>query len=95
VRILWGIIGALLGLVLLSMLFQQLRPVRPDTGHPPTLGFTSRKQILNAPIPDMAKEALMRPNKATEQLDVRIESPSARVSAGLEDDNRLRAFDEL
>jgi hypothetical protein len=43
----------------------------------------------------MAKEALMRPNKATEQLDVRIESPSARVSAGLEDDNRLRAFDEL
>jgi hypothetical protein len=77
------------------MLFQQLRPVHPDTGHTPALDFTSREQILNAQIPDMAKEAIMRPNKAKEQLDVRIKSPSAKASAGLKDDGRLRAFDEL
>ncbi|KAL5379788.1 hypothetical protein DPSP01_008258 [Paraphaeosphaeria sporulosa] len=95
VRILWGIIGALLSLVLLSILFQQLRPVHPDTGHTHALDFASREQILNAPIPDMAKEAIMRPNKAKEQLDVRIESPSARAEAGVPEDDRLRVFDEL
>ncbi|KAF2442553.1 hypothetical protein P171DRAFT_434031 [Karstenula rhodostoma CBS 690.94] len=95
VRILWGVVGALLGLVLLSILFQQLRPVHPDTGHTRALDFASREQILNAPIPDIAKEAIMRPNQAKEQLDVRIESPSARASAALPEDDRLRVFDEL
>jgi hypothetical protein len=96
VRILWGIIGALLSLVLLSILFQQLRPVHPDTAHTRALDFASRKQILSAPIPDIAKEVIMRPNQAREQLDVRIESPSASASAGLQEDDRLRrVFDEL
>lgn len=95
-RILWSIIGAILGLVMLSIVFQQLRPVHPDTGHTPALDFVSREQILNAPIPDIAKEAIMRPNKDKEPLDVRIQSPSAKASAGLPDtDHRLRAFDEL
>ncbi|KAJ4345644.1 uncharacterized protein N0V89_011778 [Didymosphaeria variabile] len=93
VRILWGIISALLGLVVLSSLFQQLKPVHPDTGHTPALDFASREQILNAPIPDIAKEAIMRPKK--EPLDVRLQSPSIKGTIGLADDHRLRAFDEL
>lgn len=94
-RILWGIIGALLSLVLLSILFQQLRPVHPDTGRTPALGFASREQILSAPIPDIAKEVIMQPNQGREQLDVRIASPSARALAGVQEDDRLRIFDEL
>lgn len=69
--------------------------MHPDTGHTRALDFASREQILNAPIPDIAKEAIMRPNKAKEQLDVRIESPSARASTGLLEDDRLHVFDEL
>ncbi|KAF9736206.1 hypothetical protein PMIN02_010129 [Paraphaeosphaeria minitans] len=95
VRILWGIIGALLSLVLLSILFQQLRPVHPDTGHTRALDFASRKQILNAPIPDMAKDAILKPNKAKEQLDVRIELPSSGADTGSPADDSLRIFDEL
>lgn len=92
-RILWSIIGTIVGVILLSILFQQLRPVHPDHEHMRTLDFASREQILNAPIPDMAKEVIMNPGK--KQLDVRIQSSSAHTGAGVADDHRLRTFDEL
>ena len=88
-RILWSIMGSIIGLILLSILFQQLRPVHPETTRTPALDFTSREQVLNAPIPDIAKEALMSPKQ--DQLDVRIEAPPI----ALVDDHPLRAFDEL
>ncbi|KAJ4288134.1 hypothetical protein N0V90_012151 [Kalmusia sp. IMI 367209] len=93
-RIFRGIIGAFLGLIVLSILFQQLRPVHLHSEHKPALDFSSRDQIANAPIPDMAKEAIMSHMKPP--LDVRIEPPAMKPSASkLVDDHRIRAFDEL
>ncbi|KAF1975298.1 hypothetical protein BU23DRAFT_579302 [Bimuria novae-zelandiae CBS 107.79] len=92
-RILWSIIGSTLGLILLLILFQQLKPVHPRSAHKHDLDFASRDQILNAPIPDIAKEVIMSPTK--EQLDVRIASPSVRPTTNVEADHLLRAFDEL
>ena len=92
-RILWSIIGTIVGAILLSILLQQLRPVHGDHKNMHALDFASREQILNAPIPDMAKDVIMDPVKR--QLDVRIHSSSVSPGAGAADDHRLRAFDEF
>ena len=91
-RILWSIIGSIIGLIFLSIIFQQFRPVHPEVEDRHPLDFASREQILNAPIPDMAKEVIMTPGR--EQLDLR---PSSGVKPAVTaaDDPILRAFDEL
>lgn len=91
-RILWSIIGTIIGLILLSIIFQQFRPVHPDVQDRHPLDFASREQILNAPIPDMAKEVIMKPGR--DQLDLRP-SPGVPPVAEPADDPILRAFDEL
>lgn len=92
-RILWSIIGSFLGLILLSILFQQLRPVHTDNTHAHPPDFASRGQILNAPMPEVDKQAMINPTK--EPLDVRIQSPSVEPVIEVTDDDRLRVFDEL
>jgi hypothetical protein len=90
-RIVWGFLATITGLVLLAILFQQLRPLHPDHETNPKLSFSERAKILDAPIPDIAKEAIMNPIPPDIQTEVRVEQPVVE----LEDDERLRVFNEL
>ncbi|KAF2682666.1 hypothetical protein K458DRAFT_341384 [Lentithecium fluviatile CBS 122367] len=90
-RIIWGTFGTIIGLILLAILFQQLKPVHPDLEPNVGLDFSFRAKLLDAPIPDIAKEAIMSP--ATP--NIRIQTPPVKPTTKLEDDHRLRIFDEL
>ena len=90
-RIVWGILGTITGMLLIAILFQQLRPLHPDHDIDRGLSFSSRADILNAPIPDIAKEAILNPIPP----DIRKEVRTVQSVPVLEDDERLRIFDEL
>ncbi|KAF2636099.1 hypothetical protein P280DRAFT_473247 [Massarina eburnea CBS 473.64] len=90
-RIAWGIIGAIALLVLLSILFQQFKPLHVDSPHK-DLNFVSREKILDAPIPDMAKEAIYSSSRTTPS--VRVET-AAKAVTELGNEDRFRVFDEL
>ena len=53
--------------------------------------FAARAKIMDAPIPDIAKEAIMGFPRST--VTESVETSYARPL--LTDDDRLRAFDEL
>jgi hypothetical protein len=78
-------------LILLAIVFQQLKPTPPDPEPNPNLSFSSRAKILDAPIPDIAKEAIMNPIPP----DIRKEETLVKPVIELGDDERLRIFDEL
>lgn len=89
----WGILGTVAALMLLAVLFQQLRPLRVDTDpHHAGLDFESRSNVLNAPIPDDAKEAILKPFPARVSQESASDGPTS-VQVG--EDSRLRVFDEL
>jgi hypothetical protein len=90
-RIAWAILATIASLVLLAILFQQLRPLHPDHETNLNLSFSQRGNILDAPIPASAKEAIMNPLPPNRQKEVHTEQPEPE----LEDDERLRVFDEL
>ncbi|KAH9879332.1 hypothetical protein J1614_002771 [Plenodomus biglobosus] len=89
-RIFWGILGSIIAIIIALIFFHQLKPVY-GTEHPhKTLDFASRSAILEAPIPEIAKEAIIGPSS----------KPSSPIPEGspqpsLEEDERLRIFDEL
>jgi hypothetical protein len=87
----WGIFGAFVGLFLLAMLFQRFRTVHTDHDSIQGLDFSTRVRILDAPIPDIAKEAIL--SHATPVI--RKETSAVDPILELEDDPRLRIFDEL
>lgn len=58
-----------------------------------TLSFASRAKLLNAPIPDMAKEDIIR--LATSTPVVKVDVLQTVPATMVEDDARLRVFDEL
>ncbi|KAF2730164.1 hypothetical protein EJ04DRAFT_515424 [Polyplosphaeria fusca] len=90
-RIFWGILGTVLGLVVIAILFQQLRPLHLNKPKH-KLDFSSREQIWEAPIPEAAKEALL---ETSPTCTLKMDTPISRPVADLEDDKRLRIFDEL
>lgn len=107
-RIVRSVIGVFLCIICLTMLFQQLRPVDANQKvHRRTIEAPSHREIMNAPIPDMAKEDIMKapiPDMAKEDIMKRLQpssklrsaSPTERPAAvHLADDPRLRVFDEL
>lgn len=77
----------------MAILFQQFKPIHPDSSHEPALDFASRAQILDADIPDIAKEAIISSSRSTPEI--RIETPSVKSATELKEDDRLRIFDEL
>ncbi|KAF2705218.1 hypothetical protein K504DRAFT_471730 [Pleomassaria siparia CBS 279.74] len=93
-RILWGILGSIAGLMLVAILVHQLKPTSVPKKH---LDFSSRDDILNAPIPEVAKEALMKTatTKSKSKSKSRKETPVSRAVKDIKDDDGLRIFDEL
>jgi hypothetical protein len=91
VRIFWAIVGFVAAVILALVLFRPSQPT--DHSHEPnhTLDPAIREAILNADIPDIAKEAIIGPSSST--ASPRVETPDAQLV--LDDDERLRAFDEL
>lgn len=87
----WGILASIFALVFALVLFHQFKAVHPAEHAHPTLDFASRTAILEAPIPDIAKEAIIGP--FTKTISAIIGTSSAQLL--LEDDERLRIFDEL
>jgi hypothetical protein len=89
----WGILASLVALILILVLFHQLRPIHTNENLKPTINAATRGSIMAAPIPDMAKEDIL--DLATRIPSVKLEPPPTRSAIRLEDDNRLRVFDEL
>jgi hypothetical protein len=65
--------------------------LHPDHETNASLSFSERAKILDAPIPDIAKEAIINPIPPDKQKEVQGEQPVPE----LEDDERLCVFDEL
>ncbi|KAF2791550.1 hypothetical protein K505DRAFT_280472 [Melanomma pulvis-pyrius CBS 109.77] len=91
-RILWGILGSIAGLIIIAILFQQLKPMHLASPKN-TLDFGSRAGVLNAPIPDAVKEALIKSSTTTRNS--RKDTPVSKSLTSTEEDHRLRVFDEL
>jgi hypothetical protein len=92
---LWGILGIVAALMLIAVLFQQLRPLHAVTDpHHGSLDFEARRLLLDdAPIPDDAKEAILKPFPA--RVSQEVVASDEPTSEELGDDSRLRVFDEL
>ncbi|KAL5121390.1 hypothetical protein ACEQ8H_000858 [Pleosporales sp. CAS-2024a] len=90
-RIFWIILGSLITLIAALILSHQLTPISIDHEPRPLLDSASRAEIMDAPIPDIAKEAIIGSMTEKSQFD-----PLPTQAAGiLGDDERLRVFDEL
>lgn len=90
-RIFWGILGTIATVMFALILLHQFKPLHVAPHPKPALDFASRAQIMDAPIPDIAKEAIIGPQM--DPADLKPVPPDvANVPA---DDERLRVFDEL
>ena len=87
----WGTLGIILGLCVIAILIHQLKPMHATT-HKHPLDFSSREELFEAPIPEYAKEALFQTFQSTSPLR---ETPLPKSAADLDEDPRLRLFDEL
>ncbi|KAL6711936.1 hypothetical protein ACN47E_002979 [Coniothyrium glycines] len=90
-RIFWGILGSIAALIFALMLFHHFRPTQAPGEIATGLDPASRDAILNAPIPDMAKEDIL--GLTASSASQPVETSIARLL--LQDDERLRKFDEL
>lgn len=87
----WGTLASIAAAIFALTLFHQFKPIHVTEHSKPTLDFASRAKIMDAPIPDIAKEAIIGSpaNTANPSLETSFAQPL------LEDDERLRGFDEL
>ncbi|KAF2187741.1 hypothetical protein K469DRAFT_568939 [Zopfia rhizophila CBS 207.26] len=92
-KILWGILGTIAGLIVVAILFQQFKSIHSahDPEHP--LKFGPRSILSDDSIPEPAKEVLLQ-HSATRQGPQTLSKPATSASA-IENDSRLRIFDEL
>ncbi|EAT88044.2 hypothetical protein SNOG_04284 [Parastagonospora nodorum SN15] len=90
-RILWAILGSIAALVFALILFHQLKPIDVTHDDRPTTDFASRAKIINAPIPDIAKQAIIGPTTSKSELEPIL----THAAESIGDDDRLRVFDEL
>jgi hypothetical protein len=90
-RILWSILGSMVALIFATVLFHHFKPVYVTHDTQPTLDFASRVAIVDAPIPDMAKEAIIGHTPKAE-----IKPVPKNTAGAVDDDARLRdLFKEL
>lgn len=90
-RMFWGILASIAALVIALVLFHHLKPVYTAGAARPALDFTSRSAVLEAQIPDIAKEAIIGPHTSSKSAS----SETTSSQRSLADDKRLRGFDEL
>ena len=79
-------------LIVVLVALHHLRPTHVEMHPKPALSSAVQADIEEAPIPKFAREDILE--LATSIPNVRLESPSAKSSARL-DDQLLRRFDEL
>jgi hypothetical protein len=91
VRIFWGTVGFIAAVIFALVFFHPFRPVHVVEEPKTTMDPASKQAILDAPIPDIAKEAIIGPEPVT--ASPVVETSNAKPL--LEDDERLRGFDEL
>ncbi|RYO15495.1 hypothetical protein AA0121_g6844 [Alternaria tenuissima] len=91
VRIFWAIVAFVATLILALVLFRPAQPAHRVPEPQSTLDPATREAILNADIPNIAKEAIIGPLTSTANHVVETIDPHLV----LEDDERLRGFDEL
>lgn len=90
-RYFWGTIASITVLILALILFHQLRPMGLPHDPRPSLDFATRARIQEAPIPDIAKEAIIgHPSRSST-----TEAATQLTESALEDHKSLRIFDEL
>lgn len=90
-RIFWAIVAFVATLILALVLFRPAQPAHRVPEPQSTLDPATREAILNADIPNIAKEAIIGPLTSTANHVVETIDPHLV----LEDDERLRGFDEL
>ena len=93
-RVLWGILSIVAGIIVFVILLQQLKPIHSAHSHT-SLDFGSRDLLVDledAPIPNSAKEAITGP--LTARPTQTVEAPPI-PSSTLVDDSGLHMFDEL
>ncbi|KNG51216.1 hypothetical protein DDE82_007997 [Stemphylium lycopersici] len=92
VRIFWGVAGFLATVFFTFILFHPSKPAQNIVIQRKTeLDPASRDAILNADIPDIAKEAIIGPSAPRVKPVVKMTD----TTSAQEEDERLRAFDEL
>lgn len=90
-RIFWAIMVSIAALIFAVILFHHFKPVYVTHDPQPPLDFASRATVMDAPIPDIAKEAIIGHTPTRTEI-----KPLLRNTAGaLDDDERLQVFDEL
>ncbi|KAF1837520.1 hypothetical protein BDW02DRAFT_566006 [Decorospora gaudefroyi] len=91
VRMFWGTVGFIAALVFALVLFHPSQPADAVEEAKPTRDTAVKEAISNAAIPDIAREAILGTWSS-------VATPIAETSDAkplLEDDERLRGFDEL
>jgi hypothetical protein len=91
VRIFWGTVGFIATVIFALVLFHPFRPAHVAEEPKTTMDPASKQAILSAPIPNIAKGAIIGPEPVT--VSPIVETSDAKPL--LEDDERLRGFDEL
>ncbi|KAF2013176.1 hypothetical protein BU24DRAFT_231674 [Aaosphaeria arxii CBS 175.79] len=91
-RIVWGVAVLVLCMIVVAILFQQLKPTRRPHAHP-SLHFEARQNLIDIMegMPESAKQALAVPLSSRPTRSSKF-APTPSV---LVDDDRLRIFDEL
>jgi hypothetical protein len=92
-QLFWGSLASFAAIILILVLFYKLKPIHTSENSKPTLSAASTGSIMDAPIPDMAKEDIL--DLVTRIPSVKLKPLPTRSTAELDDDNRLRVFDEL
>ena len=88
----WGVVGFIASVFFIFILFHTSEPVHDSLKQRDTrLDPATRDAILNADIPEIAKEAIIGPETAKVSPTVGV----ADTEPIPEDDELLRAFDEL
>jgi len=89
-RILWGLSCLALAVIAALVLFHRFKPIHALEHPHTTSNFASRSAIPDAPIPGIAKDAIIGPSMKTSNP---VPTPSTKSAR--EEDERLRIFDEL
>ncbi|KAF2035681.1 hypothetical protein EK21DRAFT_96343 [Setomelanomma holmii] len=91
-RMFWSTLGFITAVIIALILFHHFKPIHASHDPKATLDFASRAQIMEAPIPDIAKEAIIGVSASNTEPKPVLTNV---VSSPVEDDKRLRTFDEL
>ncbi len=89
-----GIVVSVISLIMVLVVLHHLKPAHVEVDPKPALNPALEAMILEAPIPQMAKDDISELATYASVPTIRLDMPSTESSAGL-GDQLLRKFDEL